>query len=179
MGNNNSSIQYDSVYSDKFKKNLSDENIFYEYLQLNKEYLVEAKSEKNNSITKDKHILDYLISLHDSNILVHEASVGHNRKRDKIHAHISFTVSERYYHIMCETMENLLSKGLLRDFLIERVYSEEFEDDGMYMDKFTVFPSIQFPRKQRNFEHLQEVTDFIITEMNNAETRNQNNAQDH
>jgi hypothetical protein len=172
MENNNSSIRYDGIYSDKFKKHLSDENIFPEYLKLNQEYLVEVKSEKSNSITKDKHILDYLIDLHDNNILVHEANVGHNRKRDKIHAFISFTVSERYYRVMCETMENLSAKGLLRDFHIERIFSDEFEDGGMYMDKFTLYLSTVFPKKQRNFQHLKEVTDQIIKAMNSTEIRN-------
>lgn len=170
MENNNSSIIYDRIYSDKFKKNLSDENIFNEYLEMNKEYLIEAKNEKNNVITKDHHILEYLIDLHDNNILVLEASVGHNRIRNKIHAFMSFAVPERYYEIMCETMENLLSRELLRDFHIERIYSEEF-DDGMYIDKFTVFPSTQFPKRQRNFDHLKEITDYIITVMNSSKNQ--------
>jgi hypothetical protein len=173
MENNSSStIKYDKIYSDKFKKCLSDENIFKAYLEMNKEYLIEFKNEKSNLITKENHIIDYLIDLHDNNILVFKANVGHNRKRNKIHAFLSFSVSERYYEIVCKAVENLFNRGFLKDFHIERILSEdEFEDDDIYIDKFTLYPIMLYPQKRRSYEHLKEITDYIIKAINESNTQ--------
>jgi hypothetical protein len=163
MDNN---IKYDRIYNDKFKKNLCDNDTFEEYLEINKDYLIESKNEKN-MVTEDNHIIDYLVDLHND-ILVLEASVGHNRKRNKIHAFISFSVPERFYCVICKTVENLFNRGLLKDYRVERIFSNDFEDAGMYVDRFTIYPSTAFPVKQRSFQHLKQVTDYIIDVMNDS-----------